>query len=492
MIDDCDYFIEKKGVNCDCYISSNGKATDFIYRKDTIKIADSEIHQYYFQSTEKSPVISDNLNLNEIYDKNLSKKSKAEIFNKYLLSYRWTGSYASDELTTLYMLTQVANWEEFKFSFRSWKSPCMNFVYADNSGNIGLLTAGSVPKRAEMNNMVLPNPGWLKEYDWYGLDTSGVIFSMFNPKKNYVYAANNSLIRDSKLSKYYDISSRARRIEELIKQYQTTENYIVGAVDIQRMQTDILSDYSRQLLDVVKPVIENNLNTLTELELKAYRILKNWDLLYSTKSNAPLIMNMFVKSLTEQVFKKELGSKAFGYYMSMPQFAMMKTFELLNEHYDTEKIDSLSVKEQTRIYTIMISFKSAVDSLKKIFGNRDIHNWQYGEYHNLSFKLPYRIFDFLKPVYKVDMMKIGGDISTINYSSWNYFEPFNVVSSVSMRLICDLSEQSVYYSLPGGVSEDPINPTFKSQLHLWENGANLKIIYNVGNLKGRMKILTLN
>ncbi len=492
MLDDCDYFIEKADKNKDSYKISQTEYQKFKYKKDTIKIAKSEDFIYYLRATHRSPVISDLYSQIDIdYPKQKYESTKPEILKKYVLSYKWTGSIPSDELTPLYLLTQVQKWEEFKYVFKTWKSPSLNFVYADKSGNIGLVTAGAVPKRGSLNNMIIPNPGWLPDYDQAGLDTSGVIESIFNPSKKYVSASNNPLKRKINYSKYYDISSRARRFEELIQQYQSADNYSIAVVDAQRMQTDILSDFSRELFSVVQPVMKSNLNILKENELRVYKTLKNWDFLHSSESSAPAIFNMFTMKLIENIFKLQLGSEAYKYYLDMPQFALIKTLEVLKVYYPPNEDNTPSIEEQTRVYTIMISFKQTVDSLTKIYGTSEIKKWKYGDLHTLKFRIPFNVNKFLEPVFKINDMKRSGDNTTINYSAWDYTKPYSITSSVAMRFIADMSLDNVSYSLPGGVSEDPINPSYTSQLHLWENGAYLKIPFLPKSLNDTQLILTL-
>jgi len=479
MLDDCDYFIEKVDEQHDSYRVSSESLDKFNYKKDTIKIAKSEPYVYYLRATTRSPVISDFYSTKDIdFSDNFKKTKKADILKKYVMSYRWTGSLESDEMTPQYLLTKVNTWDAFKFVFKKWKSPGLNFVYADKSGNIGLLTAGAIPRRGSSNNLIIPNPGWLPEHDWFGLDTFGVIGTQFNPPKKYVSAANNPLMRKSNYSKYFDLSSRAKRIEELIQQYQTTDNYIVGTIDIQRMQTDILSDYSRVLMSIIQPVIKKNLNTLTDNEKQAYKLIRNWDFLQSSENQAPVIFNMLTMKLIENIFKPQLGSKAFSYYLDMPQFAMNKILEILKTYYPPNEDDSISIEEQTRIYTIMISFKQAIGTLAKIYKTSDIKKWKYGEFHKLTFKIPLNRNKFLEPVFSINDVQRSGSNTSVNYSSYNYFKPFNIGSSVSFRLIADLSESNLSYSLPGGISEDPINSHYTSQLHLWENGAYLKIPFS--------------
>ncbi|MFC2131920.1 penicillin acylase family protein, partial [Bacteroidota bacterium] len=476
MIDDCDYFMEKIDTNPDFYKTSNGEKEKFIFVKDTVEVKNDENHVYYLRSTQRSPVISDfYLPFKDISGTGIDSTSNSVIMNKYVITYSWTGRNISDEMTALYKLTKAKDWSDFKNSFANWITPSLNFVFGDKKGNIGLLTAGAVPGRNEKNNMVLPNPGWLKDFEWIGLDTFGIIGSIYNPPKKYTSAANNALDRDLIYSKYYDLNSRAGRIDELINQYQETENYIYGNIDAQRMQMDILSNYAIELCSRVFPLIEKNTHTLTPIEKDAFQALQRWDYIFSSEHHTPAIFNMFMLKLIENIFKDELGEDGFRYYLSNPSYAYGKTLELLKHRISPWFDNSATPFKESRTYVVMMSFKQAVESLPGLYGSNKVQDWQYGLLHKIEFNNILNNYNFLDPVFSVSEIKRGGDNTTLNYTAWDYFKPFDVTSAPAMRMIADLSDSLVYLSIPGGVSEEPMNPNYSSQLHLWENGGYIQI-----------------
>jgi len=388
------------------------------------------------------------------------------------LSYRWTGTNPSDELYTLYRISESKSWFDFRCSFNKWYVPSLNFTYCDIYGNIGLVAAGSVPERNEKNNMIIPGPGWITEYQWSGIKISGIIEKIFNPEKNYVASANNPISRDRFLSYYYDISSRANRINELISQYHNTENYVYTYIDAQRMQSDILSDYARELCKEILPVISYNLHTLTKLEMQAYQKLKKWDFIISPESSTPTIFNIFIKTLIKNIFLDELGVEGLEYYTANHSFSYKKTMDLLKAK-TSSWFDNIRSKDyfESRTYIVMISFKETIQQIKKMYNTDNINKWEYGIKQKIHIKHQFKDNPFLEPLTSIETRSRGGDNTTINLFKWDYHNPFMVSQAPAMRIICDMSDSFIYISVPGGVSEDPMEPDYKSQLHLWQNGA---------------------
>ena len=66
----------------------------------------------------------------------------------------------------------------------------MNFVYADDRGNIGYQYAARVPKRRNGHGVV-PAPGWDDSHDWLGFVPFEELPSQFNPPDGFAASANN-------------------------------------------------------------------------------------------------------------------------------------------------------------------------------------------------------------------------------------------------------------------------------------------------------------
>jgi penicillin G amidase len=60
----------------------------------------------------------------------------------------WMGNVPSPDLTALLGINQAGNFTQFRAALASWHAPTQNFVYADNHGNIGEISAGYYPQVA--------------------------------------------------------------------------------------------------------------------------------------------------------------------------------------------------------------------------------------------------------------------------------------------------------------------------------------------------------
>src|SRR5258705_10769915 len=60
--------------------------------------------------------------------------------------------------------------EEIKAAGKFFVTPMQNFVFADDSGHIGVMIPGPVPLRSERNDShgLVPSPGWDGRYHWQG------------------------------------------------------------------------------------------------------------------------------------------------------------------------------------------------------------------------------------------------------------------------------------------------------------------------------------
>jgi penicillin amidase len=60
----------------------------------------------------------------------------------------WAGNIPSQDLEVLMGINQAADYQAFRNALKGWYSPTHNFVYADDKGNIGLISAGYYPQVA--------------------------------------------------------------------------------------------------------------------------------------------------------------------------------------------------------------------------------------------------------------------------------------------------------------------------------------------------------
>src|SRR5690625_7636542 len=86
--------------------------------------------------------------------------------------------------------------DKFMECVSGFKSPLMNFIYADADDNIALFAAGSLPRRDY--NPIIFRPGWNPEYAWGESLLVPEMPHQMNPVSRYVANANNKNHEDTK------------------------------------------------------------------------------------------------------------------------------------------------------------------------------------------------------------------------------------------------------------------------------------------------------
>ncbi|MGC8480583.1 MAG: penicillin acylase family protein, partial [Acidimicrobiales bacterium] len=104
------------------------------------------------------------------------------------LSVDWTGAIPNVNIAALVGIIRAQNFAQFQSALASWTAPTQNFVFADDHGNVGLISAGLYPI------VNAPRP-------WLPLDGSGsqdivgtIPYSQiphaYDPPTGYVFSAN--------------------------------------------------------------------------------------------------------------------------------------------------------------------------------------------------------------------------------------------------------------------------------------------------------------
>ncbi len=477
MIDDCDFYIELiDSIDRNYYLDSKMRKHRFEFIADTIKIKNKEPFIYYKRKTHRSFVISDFHIFNnpqKIID--LDTFSDNKYFKNTCITFNWTLNNINDELLALYRINKAQNWNEFKKGLELWGSPGQNFTYIDKNGNVGIIPAGVIPKRDFNCNPNLPNPGWLENTDWLGYHNPNYLGYKYNPSSKYVYSANNhtSPKVSSHISSYFEPSSRAKRIKELLDQI---ENFSIR--DAKILQYDLYSHYAFELMSHCLESLNASKKIMNPLELKALNILNQWDYFMSEKSPAASIFNAFIERLIYQTFADELGERLYRQYVMVSNVPLRKILEIISDPFN-EWFDNVNTNEnEFRNFIIFKSFREAIENLSKSFQSEDIDTWNWSKIHKLTLEHPFSRSSFLTHTVTLGPIEMGGNITTINNTEWRIFKPYDVVLGASARFIADMDNDIVYINLPGGVAGDPLSNHYSDQLQIWARGGYVTLKYN--------------
>lgn len=463
MVDDCDFFLEKVDSSDVDYYISNGSKKEFNYIKDTIRVKGKESLKYYLRETERSAVISD------AYAKDKFGKS----FWSNCITFSWSGQYPSNEFKVMYLVNKAKSNNEFDNALSNWAVPGIIFSYADKLGNFGLKSAVKLPVRNSTNPIFI-NESWQPDKFWSSELSKEYIPAIFNPSGKFIVAANNkmNIIYPSHFSNYYSLNKRALRISEILTQHK---EYHIR--DAQIMQTDLLSLYAKEFLEITLPYLEKNYKFLNETEKEGLNKLKKWDLILSPISSSASIYAKLFERVIYNTFSDELNHNLYDDYTSFTSYPAGKILELMSatdstlHWFDDKRTKPVESKEQI----IMISYSEAIEALKSLYDTDNPNLWLYGDNHQLVLKHFLSRNILLKPTLEIGPFKLGGDFSTINVNYGKITYPQNITQGASMRFLTDMEEPYIYFILPGGSSGDPVSPNFLNQVQLWLNGGYIKI-----------------
>ena len=131
------------------------------------------------------------------------------------------GNVPSADLAALLGVDEAGNFGQFKAALAGWHAPAQNFVYADDHGNIGAISAGYYPQVAR-GDPWLPLPGTGAD------DVAGVIPyaaepQVYDPPGHVVATANQRPVGPSypyyigTSADFFDNSFRANEIYSALR-----------------------------------------------------------------------------------------------------------------------------------------------------------------------------------------------------------------------------------------------------------------------------------
>ncbi len=474
MIDDCDFFVHRVDSTGRFVLDSANRKIRINFQLDTIKVKGESPHIYYRRMLGNSVIISDFL---LFYDSVASPKlfefkPKGKFRQDYCLTFKWTGNFITNEVKGIYQIIKAKNWGEFAQVQRHWGSPALNFSYADKFGNIGILTAGIVPQRINVNPN-FPNTTWQGGGSWYGYSRLETEFRVYNPPSRFVLNSNNPLVPATGfLSNYWSDPHRAFRLKQLLAINKPNE-----IISMTIIQNEVHSLQAQNFLKQTLPVLKSKQQYLGTKERKAINLLEKWDFALASNSVPASIYQMFITKFIELTLKDDLG-ETYNLYTYIDFIPTRIAFRLLQDTSNIFFDDINTAEMENKDEIILRSFKAAILALSKEFGNQEIESWEYGKWHKLTLKHVFAQSDFLLTSFALGPVPYGGNNSTINYAGVRLYAPGKVEIGASARFVADMSDSVVYWILPGGNSGQNMSDNFSDQFNLWLNGSLIEVPFS--------------
>ncbi len=104
------------------------------------------------------------------------------------VSVDWMGNIASPDVAVLQQISTARDFQQFRAALASWRAPTQNFVYADDHGNIGAISAGYYPV-VKHGAPWLPMPGTGAD-DVAGVIPYSAVPHSYDPPGHVIATAN--------------------------------------------------------------------------------------------------------------------------------------------------------------------------------------------------------------------------------------------------------------------------------------------------------------
>ncbi|HEX4759285.1 MAG TPA: penicillin acylase family protein [Thermoleophilaceae bacterium] len=363
--------------------------------------------------------------------------------------------------------------QELVEAFRGYSTPCMNMVWADDSGNIGYKLVGKIPIRRG-GCPDLPKPGWTGEYEWEGYIPYDELPETVNPPGGVLATANNRIAPDDYphhiTSEYLD-GYRAARIEQLLGERDKH-----SLDDFERIQLDLYSIPGEQTAHRLA-----RLRPTGQREIRAIERLKSWDHRLEPDTIAGTIYAVFTAHFARAVSEAVIGDPdyaerwrsrsqlGFTPMVSSPWRFQARLIELWDEG-DEALIGGRSWDELA-----LAALAAALDELEERHGS-DPAGWTWGRVHGVRFAHTLaegegRASKVLDRLLSRRLAAGGGQETVCQVGFVPHQGDYTGAWAPSYRLLADLArpERSRWQHMTGQ-SGHPGSPHYDDLLEDWQAG----------------------
>jgi penicillin amidase len=288
-----------------------------------------------------------------------------------ILTLRWTAAEAGRMQIPIVQLNQARNWNEFREALRRFYGPGQNFVYVDNSGNIGYQATGLLSIRRGYDG-TLPLNGASGEQEWDGFIPFDQLPRAFNPADGMIVTANQNPFPEDypqTVNGQFDPGFRARQIKAMLSARQGWK-----AEDMLTVQKDVYSEFMQYLARSVVTACEAKKCT-AENQHDAVEQLRAWNGQMEKGIAAPMIARLVYDQLRLALVKR-VGTPQVAYE---PVIAHAVIWKLLHERskewfsdWDAELVNALG---------------PALEEGRRLQG-RNVAKWDYGAFMAIELKHP--------------------------------------------------------------------------------------------------------
>ena len=389
-------------------------------------------------------------------------------------SVDWMGNVPSPDLTVLLAINTAHDWAQFHAALANWRAPTQNFVYADDRGHIGAISAGYYPV-VRRGQPWLPMPGTGAD-DVAGVIPYSAIPQAYDPPGHVLATANQRPVGPSypyyigTSANFFDPGYRASQIYASL-----TGRHKMTPASFAAVQTSLTDPLARRILPALRAALRASRHGpgagLTAREQQAAALLDGWNGAMTARSAAASVWWTFWGDYLDAVFQPwwhsagvPVHKDAGGLKVSPDQASLDEVLETWTLHDPgNAAFTAPGGPRRTAPRVMRAAFATAVAHLSARLGAAP-SQWAWGRLHSRQFPsltqadaLGYGPRAAGGDPWAVDAA--DGGLVASQGPSWRMIAAWTGPGSGTA--------EGIY---PGGQSENPASPWYEDQVADWWNG----------------------
>ncbi|MCX7622371.1 MAG: penicillin acylase family protein [Thermomicrobium sp.] len=369
---------------------------------------------------------------------------------------------------------RVRSFEDLEEGFSDWPHLPLNVVYADVTGRIGWLLAGTVPRRVRSTGLV-PILGWENPEPWDGYVPASQLPRIVDPPEGFFATANaRPPVGDDAafLGADYLDSYRVERISQVLA---SRRDWTLAETLALQLDTYALAwDQLRDRLLAAAPGAQD--------VRSAVDLLGRWDGRVDAESPAATIFEFLTHRLAERYARlhaprswRWIIGAGFHDLVGGTSWGVRRIAHLVRVLTDVSPA-SRSFDLDTLLAT---TWRETVEELVQRFGP-DPRRWRWGTVRPLHLTHPFGAVRALRWLFDRGPLAVGGDENTVNAAGVSAHAPLGPVQFIaSLRFAVELGDwDNARVVLPGGQSGHPFSRHYDDLLALWSRGETVPLAWS--------------
>jgi penicillin amidase len=383
-------------------------------------------------------------------------------------SVDWMGNIPSPDLAVLLGVNRAHDFAQFRAALAGWRAPSQNFVYADDRGNIGAISAGYYPL-VRHGDPWLPLPGTGAD-DVAGVIPYASVPQVYNPPGHVVATANQRPVKTSypyyigTSADFFDPGYRASQIYASLRGRSG-----LRPADFAALQLSLADPLARQIVPRLLAALRTG--HLSAQQQAAAAVLHGWDGTMARTSAAAALWWTFWGDYLHAVFQPWWNAAGVPVHKDRPGLAVSPSLASLDEVLaawtTADRANSAfsppGGPHRTAPAVMRAAFATAVAHLAATLHGAP-SSWAWGRLHSRQFPSVTQV-----AALGYGPRTSGADPWTVNAADGGLVSH----QGPSWRMIVGwtghgtATGEGVY---PGGQSENPASGWYEDQMADWWNG----------------------